>query len=274
MRKIISQLNLFGQDKVQVAIDRIKMFEPKEGYYLAFSGGKDSLVIKTLADMAGVKYDSHYNNTTVDPPELIYYIKKYHPDVIIERPPTTMWKLIVKQGIPPTRLARYCCSILKEGGGTGRFVITGVRWAESAKRKNNRSLIEFDRYGSDSKKAKESREIFLNSDNDTKRNMLENCTIKGKHVLNPIVDWSDTDVWNFIKSNNLPYCKLYEQGYKRLGCIGCPNNTNRVEEFKRYPKQYQAYLRAFDRMLKVRTEKGLKTQWKTAQEVMDWWLKE
>lgn len=272
MRKIIGQLNIYGQDKVQVAIDRIKMFEPEDGYYIAFSGGKDSVVIKALADMAGVKYDAHYNNTTVDPPELVYYIKKYHSDVIIEKPPVTMWKLIEKQGMPPTRLARYCCDVLKEGGGLGRFVITGVRWAESARRKNKRSLIEFDRYGSNSIKAIEQRKIFLNSDNDEKRNMLENCTIKGKNILNPIIDWTDADVWNFIKFYNLSYCELYDQGYKRLGCIGCPMNTNRVEEFRKYPKHYQAYIRAFERMLKVRNKKGLKTEWETGQDVMNWWL--
>lgn len=48
----IYQLNMYGKDKVQTAIDRFKSFEPEEGYYLAFSGGKDSVVIKALADMA------------------------------------------------------------------------------------------------------------------------------------------------------------------------------------------------------------------------------
>lgn len=67
----IHQLNFSGKDKVEVAIDRLKSFEPEEGYHLAFSGGKDSVVIKALADMAQVKYDAHYNLTSVDPPELV-----------------------------------------------------------------------------------------------------------------------------------------------------------------------------------------------------------
>lgn len=37
----IKQLNIYGADKVQVAIDRLRAFEPKEGYYLCFSGGKE-----------------------------------------------------------------------------------------------------------------------------------------------------------------------------------------------------------------------------------------
>ena len=143
---MIHQLNIHGKDKVQVAIDRLRTFEPPEGYYLAFSGGKDSVVIKALADMAEVKYDAHYNLTSVDPPELVRFIKTFD-DVIIDRPKdkdgnqVTMWNLIPRKKMPPTQLIRYCCQELKEGGGQGRMTITGVRWAESAKRKNNQGEI-------------------------------------------------------------------------------------------------------------------------------------
>lgn len=141
---MIEQLNMQGLNKVDIAIKRFQTFEPEEGYYLCFSGGKDSVVIKALADMAGVKYDAHYNVTSVDPPELVYFIREYHPDVIWNYPRDkdgnriTMWNLIPKKKMPPTRIARYCCAVLKEGGGEGRFIVTGVRWAESARRKNTR----------------------------------------------------------------------------------------------------------------------------------------
>lgn len=143
---MIHQLNMQGKDKVQVAIDRFRTFEPPEGYYLAFSGGKDSVVIKALADMAGVKYDAHYNLTSVDPPELVQFVKSF-PDVIIDRPKDkdgnqiTMWNLIPRKKMPPTRIVRYCCNELKEVGGQGRLVVTGVRWAESPNRKNNQGEI-------------------------------------------------------------------------------------------------------------------------------------
>lgn len=145
---MLDQLNMYGKDKVQVAIERFQTFEPPEGYYLAFSGGKDSVVIKALADMAGVKYDAHYNLTSVDPPELVRFIKDVHLDVQIEIPRDkdgkhiTMWDLIPKKKMPPTRIVRYCCEVLKEGGGEGRFTVTGVRWAESSRRKNTRSGLE------------------------------------------------------------------------------------------------------------------------------------
>lgn len=136
-------------DKVQIAIDRYKAFEPEEGYFLAFSGGKDSVCIKALADMAGVKYDAHYSVTSVDPPELVAFIRDKYPDVSRDIPrdkngkAITMWNLIPKKKMPPTRLARYCCSVLKESAGKGRITVTGVRWAESARRKENQGVVLF-----------------------------------------------------------------------------------------------------------------------------------
>lgn len=105
-------------NKVKKSIERLKAFEPPEGYYLAFSGGKDSVTCKALLDMAGVKYDATYRVTTVDPPELVRFIKNVHPDVKREVPryseeykneklagkPITMWNLIPEKLLPPTRL--------------------------------------------------------------------------------------------------------------------------------------------------------------------------
>ena len=134
-------------EKVKKSIERLKAFEPPEGYYLAFSGGKDSVACKALLDMAGVKYDATYRVTSVDPPELVRFIKNQHPDVKREVPrdndgkPITMWNLIPRKLMPPTRLARYCCSSLKESGGDGRMAVTGVRWAESVNRRYNQGLV-------------------------------------------------------------------------------------------------------------------------------------
>lgn len=146
---MIHQLDFNGLDKVDKAIMRLQTYEPEEGYYLCFSGGKDSCVIKALADMAGVKYDAHYSVTSVDPPELVYFIKDKYPDVEFEYTRdkdgnrVTMWNLIPKKKMPPTRIARYCCAQLKETGGKGRLKITGVRWAESARRKRSHSEVTF-----------------------------------------------------------------------------------------------------------------------------------
>lgn len=90
-------------------------------------------------------------------------------------------------------------------------------------------------------------------------------------ILNPIIDWEDEDVWEFILNENLPYCSLYDDGYTRLGCIGCPMNSHAYEELDRWPKYKEMYLMTYDRMLKTREELGLTTeQWTDAQSVLDW----
>lgn len=270
-------------DKVQIAINRYKAFEPPEGYYLAFSGGKDSVCIKALADMAGVKYDAHYSVTSVDPPELVAFIRDKYPDVSRDIPhdkdgkPITMWNLIPKKKMPPTRLARYCCSVLKETAGKGRITVTGVRWAESARRKENQGVVLFK--GGDEKDYEDNENaikslkggVILNDDNDENRRTVEHCYRTRKTLLNPIVDWTDEDVWEFIKTYNIPYCELYDKGYKRLGCIGCPMNDTAAAELERYPKYKQAYIRAFDKMLDQYEEKP--QNWETPEDVMDWWLR-
>lgn len=275
---MLGQLNISGLDKVEVAIKRLQTFEPPEGYYLAFSGGKDSVVIKALADMAGVKYDAHYNLTTVDPPELVQFITTQHPDVAIEKArdkdgkQITMWNLIPKKKMPPTRIARYCCEVLKEGGGEGRFVVTGVRWAESARRANSRAGLEL------SNGTKRGRHILADPDNPDNEQMARFCPTKGRHILNPIIDWGNDDVWEFIKKYDVSYCCLYDQGYKRLGCIGCPMSSKAAEELRRYPTYRRAYIRAFERMIEARKRDGNEAKWgpgwQSGEEVMKWWLKE
>ena len=133
--------------KEKDAIERLKAFEPiGDSYYLCYSGGKDSDVIRILAQLAGVKHEIHHNLTTVDAPETVAYIKTI-PGVIIEKAryddgtPKTMWNLMTKKKMPPTRIVRWCCSELKEVGGKGRLKITGVRWDESRNRRENSNSV-------------------------------------------------------------------------------------------------------------------------------------
>lgn len=236
---------LFGiQDRVAIAIERLKSFEPKEGYYLAFSGGKDSITIKKLADMAKVKYDAHYNLTTIDPPELVRFIRQYHSDVIIDRPLKPFLARLVEKGFPQ-RHSRWCCEEYKEQGGVGRFVITGIRWAESVKRR--------------------------------RRRMVESCYKKNesKKYLNVIIEWEDADVWEFIHKYNIPYCKLYDEGWKRIGCLFCPmSGKHRLIEVKKYPKFVKAFIRAFEKLYQNRKSQGQHSadRWKNGEEMFWWWI--
>lgn len=267
---MIEQLNIYGKTKVETAIERLQTFEPPEGYFLAFSGGKDSVVIKALADMAGVKYDAHYQITSVDPPELVQFIKTFD-DVQMDRQhykdgtPITMWNLIPKKKMPPTRMVRFCCEKLKETAGEGRFKITGVRKAESAQRSG--------RAGLETGKNKSTRKRETHDPDNPDRELIHICQVHAQRILNPIIDWSDEEVWEFIKKYNIKYCKLYDEGFKRLGCIGCPMaGDRRMEEFERYPKFKEAYTRAFERMIRERKKAGKECKWETGEEVMAWWL--
>jgi phosphoadenosine phosphosulfate reductase len=229
---------LMGEvNKVEIAIERLRQFEPPEGFYLAFSGGKDSICIYQLALMSGVKFDAHYNFVGVEAPEVLKFIKDNYPDVIWDKPEKTMWQLIEQMGIPPTRLIRYCCAWLKERGGEGRTVLTGIRWAESNKRKQ--------------------------------RKMVETCYKDvTKSYVNPIIDWAESDVWQFIRSNNFKYPCLYDEGYKRVGCVMCPMQTTkmRIKDMNRYPNFKRAYLKAFGRAI-IKAKRDI-----TPDEMMSHWI--
>lgn len=277
-------------EKVKASIERLKAFCPPEGYYLAFSGGKDSVVCKRLLDMAGCKYDATYRITSVDPPELYRFIRDQHPDVKREYPRdkdgnvVTMWNLIPRKLIPPTRCMRYCCHWLKESGGDGRMTVTGVRWVESTNRKKNQGYVTI--HGKAAKKETAEDENFsittrggvvLVNDNTESRRVVESCYKRHKTTINPIIEWEDADVWEFIRSEKVPYCQLYDEGWRRLGCVGCPmaRKHGREREFLRWPKYKAAYLKTFEHMISARTEKGL-DGWvannSTPADVFNWWM--
>lgn len=283
---------MIDQRKIDAALLKLRTFEPEEGYYVAFSGGKDSQCVYHLCEMAGVKFDAHYRVTSVDPPELVYFIRENYPDVKREIPhdavgkPITMWNLIPNIGKPPSRKARYCCDKLKESGGQGRVTVTGVRWAESPRRAAMHGPVEILQQPARAKRIALTRgipiregskgSVILSDDNDLSRRMIEVCYRTMKTLVNPIVDWSTEDVWSFLNNMvRVPHCCLYDEGYTRLGCIGCPMSSakNRQRDFERYPKYKEAYLHAFDRMLVSRSERGLPCEaWGTAEDVMRWFV--
>ena len=115
---------------------------------------------------------------------------------------------------------------------------------------------------------------MLVNDNADSRRMIESCYRRHKTTVNPIIEWTDDDVWDFIRAHGISYCELYDCGFKRLGCVMCPMASKKERQRERalWPKIEQAYLSAFDRMLKERQLKERHTAWQTPRDVMNWWL--
>lgn len=270
-------------DKEHVAIQRLQTASEMSLHYyqqpliITDSGGKDSSVCKELAIRAGIPFEVMHNHTTADAPETVRFVRqefKRLEDMCIKctinmptykGQPVSMWTLIPQKLMPPTRLVRYCCSILKEPGGANRFISTGVRWEESINRQH-RGIYE--NIGSSKKTA-----IILNNDNDETRRLFENCRLQAKRTVNPIIDWSKDDVWNFLEDAKVPCNPLYCEGFDRVGCVGCPMaGKKRQTQFARWPKYEKMYLSAFDRMLMERKLKERKTAWQSPRDVFNWWL--
>jgi len=224
--------------KINNAISIIQRYEPQEGYHVAFSGGKDSVVVYDLVKKSGVKHKTYFCVTTVDPPELLKFIKQNYPEVIWLRPKKSMYQLIQDRGLP-IRTSRFCCQELKEYAGDNETIITGIRWEES----NSRSCRDF----------------------------YEKDTRKNKWYVNPIIDWKEWEVWEYIEENRLPVCELYELSFvSRIGCVGCPMAyfKTRQKELNRYPRFKNMYIKAIQK----RMDKGFFKEFKDANDVYEWWV--
>lgn len=113
---------------------------------------------------------------------------------------------------------------------------------------------------------------------DRNNKMVEMCYKTHTTTVNPIIDWDEAEVWEFIHEYNVPYCSLYDEGFKRLGCIGCPmgSKEQREREFERYPKYKHLYMLAFEKMIEHRDRGGCKRDDipKDAEEVMQGYISE
>lgn len=275
-------------DKEKKAIERIKIASEMSLHHYekplvcAYSGGKDSDVLLELFKRSGIPFEVHNSHTTADAPQTVRHIQKVFRGLEsegikceIETPiykgePTSMWKLIPEKLMPPTRLVRYCCSVLKETGCANRYIATGVRWDESTARMQRE---EFEKIANKKKDKEKFTIIMLMNDNDKRRRMNELCMQQNKMVVNPIIDWTHRDVWEYINSEKIETCELYQCGYDRVGCIGCPMaGKKRKREFEDFPQYKKLYIHAFERMLKERERRGKENTWKTGEDVFVWWI--
>lgn len=304
----MEQMNLFGglDEKIQRSTDIIKLAaDMSEHYYhkpllIAYSGGKDSEVLADLAIKSGVPIEISNSHTTVDAPETVYHIRKQfakwramgipceirYPTYKGKR--TSMWELIPRKGIMPSSWARYCCAVLKETDGKHRLTALGVRNSESVNRANRSAYecIGKNKESSIHKSYEDTAEVYQEDLDDSpygECRFIERAKKGGKIVTNPIIDWTDDDVWAYIQNNGVTYNPLYDECFRRVGCVGCPlaGGKKMRHEFERWPKYEQLYRRTCRKLydtLKANgkafylTKSPTSIEARNGDEIFEWWI--
>ena len=216
--------------------------DPENGFYLAFSGGKDSQCLYHVAKLAGVRFKAHMNLTSIDPPEVIRFVKTQYPDVELIKPRMSIYEMAKKKHILPTMRLRWCCAEFKEKGGAGKATLIGIRKEESARRAKREEI-------STVIKRKITNETF-DQWSEHEEQMVTCVGGKDKILVSPIIYWTERDVWEFLNSNKIPHCELYDEGYTRIGCICCPMSSYRqkIREVKRWPHVKRNWIKAIQWM--------------------------
>ena len=233
------------------------MYDPEDGYYNTFSGGKDSQALYHIVKMAGVKFKTHMSLTSVDPGDVIRFVKNEYPSVVRHKPKMSMFQAAVEHKILPTMRVRWCCADFKESAGAGKVTLIGIRAEESTRRAKRHEVENFsgniDEFEQWSEKEIEKKRLKLkrklNEDEFAVKTDNEIRCINGKDsiLVSPIFQWTERDVWYFLDNIiHAPHCSLYDEGYTRIGCILCPMSTykSKLRDVERFPHVKRGWIKA------------------------------
>ena len=279
LQQALQRASLSLQRKMQHTVELLQKsenlalrYDSEYGFFLAFSGGKDSQALYHMAQLAQVRFRGHINFTSVDPPQLVRFVHRQYPEVVCHAPQKSIYDLAVDRGILPSKHIRWCCADLKEQAGAGKVTLIGIRKQESTRRAkrhevevSNRqfsgSLEEFHQWQESKIKEKEDKlikkmrkegkkvnEDFFSAD---KENEVRCIDGKDSILVSPIFEWTDTDVWEFLnKVVQVPHCELYDHGYTRIGCILCPMSgyKQKLREMHDFPYVKAGWIRAIKKI--------------------------
>lgn len=245
------------RDIILKAVPLALRYDPDKGFFVGFSGGKDSQALYHMMQLCDVPMHAYFSPTSIDPAENIRFIRKNYPEVEFTKIDKSIFNVFREMKVLPSMKIRWCCAYFKEKGGEGKVVCTGVRKAESVRR-SKRNEIEvsghkfsghMDEFEDWQEKRIRKKMKNLNQDqfSDAKQTEVRCINGKDKILLNPIIEWSEEDVWEFLnKVVEVPHCELYDEGYTRIGCIGCPMATtkNQIKQFLRWPHVKEKWIQA------------------------------
>lgn len=242
--EVCAKVNPNLANKIRYSIELIRKAEkmalrldPENGFYNTFSGGKDSQCLYHIVKLAGVRHKTHMSLTSIDPPEVIRFVRREYPNVELIKPSKSIYEVAKEKRILPTRIIRWCCSEYKEIEGAGKVTLIGIRKEESAKRSKREEV-------STQIKGKRVEETF-DQWSYHEEEMVTCVGGKDKILISPLIYWKERDVWEFLNANNIPHCELYDKGYNRIGCICCPMSSykQKIKGIKDYPHVKRNWLK-------------------------------
>lgn len=259
-------------------------YDPQDGYYLAFSGGKDSQALYHIAQLVSVKFKAYMNFTSVDPPEVIRFVRQQYPDAHTIPPKDSIYNIAIQRGILPSMTIRWCCSEFKERAGAGKVTLIGIRRQESARRaKRNEVEIDSHKFSGTLEGLDEYREQKLakkhkkkdkgtNITNATEERTLGCISGKESLLISPLLYWTEDDVWTFLNTLGVPHCSLYDEGWHRIGCINCPmsSRSQKMRENERWPHVKRNWIKAIMTIRKGDYDTKTKGAWKRKERTGIW----
>ena len=239
-----------GKTKLETAVERVRYFCKGKKTLVAFSGGKDSQCCYHLCKEAGIAFDAQYSITRFEPPELIQFIRANYKDVTFRH----AYKRALVEEIGdiglPNRWFRWCCDAKYKKTDGFDIAVIGIRAAESARRANNWRIFG----------QKKDRSFYV-------------C---------PIFDWTDADVWEYLNGLGVPHCKLYDEGFTRIGCVCCPLTPGKMRrDAERWPKTaamlYMGHCKNWEKAVAAggKTKRGKPyrmLEWGTPHSAFEHWL--